>query len=158
MEDAIEDGFAVFGFANLQEGGFRGGLDEVPLGINAEQLRVFSLDLAANEDITLKVDFIPFKPGAINLLDVPQGAADIAGYIVEAGEGVEVTVFVLFDILPQVVHHRLGDGKIATGTEDNGAIARNAEVKEFLIGRNIINSGIGAGVGAKNKSVAVDNS
>jgi hypothetical protein len=64
--------------------------------------------------------------------------------------------FMVLEIVFDRVNYRLGDREISRYTQDNHPFAQVGKIKQLLIGRNIVNPRIGAGVCRNYQSVTGD--
>src|SRR6266404_8873642 len=72
-QHAVEDGFAVLAFADLEVNGVDAGLDEISRRVDVEKPRLLTLDLAAQQKRGVVIDVVLRKIRSVALLHVAQG-------------------------------------------------------------------------------------
>ena len=150
-DDAVEDGLAVLGFADLQEGVRAGFVDVVALRIHQIGFRRLAGDLAAEDEGGLEVGAGGVACG-LGALHVGRQRSDVVHRLGEADDVVQVDRRVEVAIVAQALHHGLGGGQIAGSEQHEHAAAGQHEGMHLRIGVDLIDAGVGERIGREYQS------
>jgi hypothetical protein len=148
----VEDRLAVLGLARLQERGLGRRLDEVAGRIDQEQAVALALELAGEQEGRARIALRTYVLAVVGH-DFAQHPADRAGGIEHGADGEQVArAGLVGKTLGEERDHRLGGGEIARREQDHDPLARPLEHGELAHGRDVVDSGVGAGVGGEHQA------
>ena len=156
MHGAVEHRLAVFVLADLQIRRVGGAFDEIAGGVDHEQPHPRALDLAAEQERDVEIDVLGLQRdalGGVHGADRPADALRRLEHGRRVQERLDIAGGGVFDALGQGRQHRLADRQIAGARDRHDAVARLAEDMEFAKGRDVVEAGIGAGVGDHDQPV-----
>ena len=160
-DGAIEHRLAVFVLADLQIGRVLRALDEIAGGVEQEQPRALALDLTAEEERDIELHVGGFEHLAFDLVEFAHGAADALRGL-EHGRRVHQRLGLagrgIFPAFAQRAHDRLADREVAGRCDRHDAVAGLGEDVQLAEGRDIVDAGVGAGVGEHDQAVADEDS
>ena len=151
VEDTIEDGFTVLGFADLKIGRVGTGLDIVSGGIDVEQARWFPLNLAAENEARVEVDAECAQGLCIAPVDFAYAFPHMACGFEHIGDLEQAFPFLGLVFL-KLTHHGLSDGQVAGGEQNQYTLAGAFEQIHLTIGVDLVDPRIGAGVGKEHET------
>ncbi len=160
-DGAVEHRLAVFVFADLQIGRVGGALDEIAGAVDHEQPHPRALDLTAEQERDVEGDILGAQRRAFQRMHLADGVADPLRRL-EHGrrvhQGFDLAGLRILKTLAQHREHRLADGEIAGAGDGHDAVARLVEDVQLAEGRDVVEAGIGAGIGDHHQPVAHQNS
>ena len=140
---------------DLEKGRVLRRLDEISFGIDQEQPRTLSADLPAQQQCRREVAARRQRL-AVDRADVAQCRADHPCCLKHVRCAEEVGTRVLAAIglrfFAEQGDRRLGDGEIAGGDQHEHAFSLTLPHMQLLEGGDVVNPGIGAGIGRQNDS------
>ncbi|MNI51402.1 hypothetical protein D3C73_1061300 [compost metagenome] len=153
-QDAVQDRLAVLGFTDLQIGRFRRGSDGVAQRVDHVQARLFAGNLPAEDQRRLGVHPVMAVFGVLVLhLAVHQQGADVGRSLEQVGHVAQVRRAPLVCIALQPRHQQLRRGQVAGGHHHVGGLAGVFEHVQFAVHADIVQRGIGAGVGGEDQAL-----
>src|SRR6185369_6526857 len=150
-DHALDDGFAVLGFARLQVGRVGADLDEIALGVDAEQARAFRADLPADNERGVEADLVFLKIRAVAQLDVAHRVRDQPRDVEHGLRAPQASAGIA--ALVQYADHGLGARQVAGAEQDDDAVALALVHRHLAELGEIVDAGVGARIRGENNAL-----
>ncbi len=143
-DQAIDDGLAVLGLADLEVAVLGRGFDEIAGGVDVEQARPLAADLPAEDDADVEVDLGLGQRRGIAVVHLAHRLADDGGGLEHVPRRPQRARLVAR--LGQHLPHGLADGEIAGGQQHHHAVAFALEDGHLAEGGDGVDARVGAGI------------
>jgi len=147
LNAAIENGAAIFAFAELQIQGIFGSGERVSLRIDQIEVRILAANLAAEEEVNVEAERVALEGGAIDIRNAAHAVTDDAGGIVKRA-GLS-QAFSGIEIIAEQGDDGLADGEASADKNDEDALAGLDKTIHLAANVDLIKTGVGPGIGGE---------
>ncbi len=147
LNAAIENGAAVFTFAELQIQRIFGSGKGIALGINQVEVGILASNLAPEQEVNIEAEGVALEGGAIDIRNPADAVTHDAGGIVKRARLGQTLSGI--EIVAQQGDDGLADGEAAAGKNDEDALAGLDKTIHLAANVDLVKTGVSPGIGGK---------